>query len=169
MLQLLLAAALTIPNGDWPAYGRDPGGSKFSPLSQIDKKNVANLKVAWTFHTGDMYDAGQHPGRGGRSSALETTPLFVDGTLFLTTPFGRVIALDPETGKQKWAYDPKADIEAGYGDFTNRGVATWVDPVSKKPFLYVATIVARLIAIDAVTVQPAEGFTQVNLKEGLRN
>src|ERR1700688_1143028 len=159
------ARSQTSGDTEWPNYGNDPGGMRYSPLSQVNRENVSKLKVAWIFHTGDVSDGSHDRKRSG----FEATPILVDGTLYLTTPFGRVIALDPETGKQKWAYDPKADVQAGYGDFTNRGVATWVDPVSKKRFLYVATIDARLIAIDAVTGEPAEGFTQVNLKEGLRN
>jgi len=84
---------------DWPTYGNDPGGTRYSPLAQINRENVAKLKVAWIFHTGDISD-----GRNGRKrSGFETTPILVDGTLYLTTPFNRVIALDPETGKQRWA------------------------------------------------------------------
>jgi quinoprotein glucose dehydrogenase len=73
-----------------------------------------------TFHSGDMY-AGSKGGLRGKASAFETTPLFADGTLFITTAFGRLIALEPETGKQKWVYDPKINRSAGYGDFVNRG------------------------------------------------
>jgi quinoprotein glucose dehydrogenase len=91
---------------EWPWYGHDPGGTRYSPLTQINRENVSTLKVAWTFHTGEISD-----GRGGRKrSGFETTPLVVDGTLYLTTPFNRVIALDPETGAQRWAYDPKVDL-----------------------------------------------------------
>src|SRR5579859_5355479 len=112
--------------GDWPYYGHDAGGMRYSPLAQIDRANVASLKVAWTFHTGDISD-----GSGNRKrSGFETTPVLVDGTLYLTTPFNRVIALDPQTGAQRWAYDPKIDLRGDYGDgLVNRGVATWLDPV----------------------------------------
>src|SRR5258707_1112296 len=97
-LSLLAAAALLAAPGsdsDWPVYGHDSGGTKYSPLAQIDRKNVSQLQVAWTFHTGDMYDPKGH---GGKKSAFESTPLFIDGTLYVTTPLGRAIALDPETG-----------------------------------------------------------------------
>ena len=91
------------PGGDWPYYGHDAGGMRYSPLKQINRENVATLKVAWTFHVGDISD-----GTGGKKrSGLETTPILVDDTLYLTTAFNRVIALDPETGKQRWAYDPR--------------------------------------------------------------
>lgn len=97
---------------EWPTYGNDPGGMRYSPLFQINRENVSELKVAWMFHTGDVSE-----GRGGRKrSGFETTPLLVDGTLYLTTPFNRVIALDPQTGVQRWAYDPKIDLDGDYGD-----------------------------------------------------
>src|SRR5947208_11184359 len=112
------------PAGSWPCYGHDAGGMRYSPLTQINRENVSQLKVAWTFHTGDISEGG---GRRKRSG-FETTPLLVDGTLYLTTAFNRIIALDPETGKQRWAYDPKIDLDGDYGDgLVNRGVATWLD------------------------------------------
>ena len=154
------ANAQSSPASDWPNYGNDPGGMRYSPLSQINRENVASLKVAWTFHTGDITG-----GSGGRRrSGFEATPILVDGTLYLTTPFNRVIALDPETGKQLWAYDPKIDQTLGYGDgLINRGVATWIDPArdSKQPCrrrIYEATLDARLISIDAATGKPCEDF-----------
>src|ERR1041384_3540804 len=108
----------------WPYYGHDAGGMRYSPLTQINRENVARLKVAWTFHTGDISEGA---GRRKRSG-FETTPILVDGTLYLTTAFNRIIALDPETGKQRWAYDPKIDLDGDYGDgLVNRGVATWLD------------------------------------------
>src|SRR5580658_7994378 len=85
---------------EWPNDGNDPGGMRYSPLSQINRENVSKLKVAWIFHTGDLSDGT----RDRRRSGFEATPILVDGTLYFTTPFNRVIALDPETGKQRWAY-----------------------------------------------------------------
>ena len=85
---------------EWPAWGRDPGGQRFSPLSTIDRGNVQTLKVAWTFRTGDAYEP-----KDSRPTAFEATPLYVDGTLYLSTPLGRILALDPVTGQQRWAYD----------------------------------------------------------------
>jgi len=100
------------PPGDWPSYGHDAGGMRYSPLTQIARDNVARLKVAWTFHTGDISDGHN----GQKRSGFETTPIVVDGTLFLTTGFNRVIALDPETGAERWSYDPQIDKAADYGD-----------------------------------------------------
>src|SRR5208283_1195255 len=111
---------------DWPYYGHDAGGMRYSPLAQINRENVATLKVAWTFHVGDISD-----GSGGKKrSGLETTPILVDGTLYLSTAFNRVFALDPETGKQRWVYDPMTELAGDYGDgLINRGLAAWIDPV----------------------------------------
>src|SRR5918995_7314665 len=91
----LLVACLAgaTQDGDWPAYGRDTGGERFSPLTGINRQNVASLEVAWTFRTGDAYQPKE-----GRATAFEATPLHVDGTVYLSTPVGRVIALDPITG-----------------------------------------------------------------------
>lgn len=146
-------------DSDWPAYGRDAGGSRYSPLARINRDNVKNLKLAWTYSTG----AASEKGRSVNNAAFEATPIFVDGTLYLTTPFNRVIALDPETGKERWTYDPKIDLSKGYSEMTSRGVSTWVDAkaaTSSRRRIYVATIDARLIALDAATGEPLKDFGQ---------
>ena len=158
------------PTDDWPYYGHDPGGMRYSPLTEINRENVAQLKVAWTFHTGDVSDGSDDRQRSG----FETTPLVVDGTLYLTSPFNRVIALDPETGKQRWAYDPFVDPTGDYGDgLINRGVATWLDPGrgAGQPCrrrIFEATLDARLIALDASTGAPCADFGargQISLRD----
>src|ERR1700751_1022718 len=78
--------AQTVADTDWAYYGGDPGGMRYSKLSQITRENVSKLKVAWTFHTGDVSDGKHSKPRSG----FETTPILVDGTLFLTTGFNRV-------------------------------------------------------------------------------
>ena len=137
----------------WPAYGHDAGGMRHSPLTQITRANVSRLKVAWIHRTGDLSEGTD----GRRRSGFETTPIVIDGTLYLTTPFNRVIALDPETGARRWAFDPMIDLRGDYGDgLINRGLATWLD-ASRRPGqpcrrrLYEATLDARLIALDAAT------------------
>ena len=88
---------------DWPVYGHDTSSSRYSPLTDITRENVGRLKVAWTYHTGDISD-----GKGQRRrSGFETTPIVVDGTLYLDDRFNRVIALDPASGAERWAYDPE--------------------------------------------------------------
>lgn len=159
MLTATFAAAQS-SEADWPNYGNDPGGMRYSSLSQINRDNVSRLKVAWVFHTGDISD-GSHD---RRRSGFEATPIFVGGTLFLSTGFNRVIALDPETGKQRWAYDPHIDLTLEYGDgLINRGVSTWLGPKaapgqSCRRRIYEATLDARLISLDAVTGKPYMDF-----------
>src|SRR6266853_1874455 len=164
---LVVATAVTAavrsagrPIDSWPVYGHDAGGMRFSPLTDITPRNVGRLAVAWTFHTGDMSD-----GRGGRErSGFETTPIVVDGTMYLTTASNRIIALDPETGRQRWAYDPGVDTRGFYGDgLISRGVATWLDPSARRDEpcrrrIYEATLDARLVAVDAATGKVCERF-----------
>lgn len=158
-LGLLASCNASAAGGDWPAYGNDPGGMRFSALTQVNSENVSRLKVVWTYHTGDVSD-----GAGGPRSGFETTPLFVDDTLFLTTPFNRVIALDPATGRQRWAFDPKIDQVWESGDgLVNRGLATWLDAERAdgavcRRRLFEATVDARLIAVDAATGRACTDF-----------
>ena len=106
------AAAADGTIAEWPYYGGDPGGSRYSPLTQIDRSNVSQLKVAWEYHTGDISDGSDNR----RKSEFETTPIVASGTMYLTTPFNRVIAIDPETGREKWSFDPKIDLHAPYSE-----------------------------------------------------
>jgi len=148
------------PVADWPAYGRDAGGSRYSPLTQIDRRNVGGLTVVWTYRTGDVSDGK----RTARKTSFQATPIMVDGTLYLSTPFNRVVALDPETGRERWAYDPKIDLWVPYGDdLVSRGVATWLDSAAPpdaacRRRILLTTNDARLIALDARTGAPCAGF-----------
>ena len=161
----MLAASLSAqktPDTDWPYYGGNAGGMRYSRLTEVNSENVSRLKIAWVFHTGDVSD-GKH---GKQRSGFETTPILVDGMLILTTGFNRVIAVNPQTGKLQWAYDPKIDPTWDYGDaLVNRGVATWRDPARNgRPALpcrrriYEATLDARLIALDSATGVPCADF-----------
>jgi quinoprotein glucose dehydrogenase len=174
MLTLLIALSAQVPvAGDWPAYGRDPGGTRFSPLAQITPANVAQLQVAWTYHTG-MPDMS---GMSHRPPQLEVTPLVVDGAMYLSTPTGFVIALDPATGVERWRYDASVDQHRGYGDFASRGVAFWRGTPDAPPGtacahrIFATTIDARLVALDAGTGRPCAGFGTngaLDLRVGLR-
>ncbi|HYR31841.1 MAG TPA: PQQ-binding-like beta-propeller repeat protein, partial [Gemmatimonadales bacterium] len=147
------AAAQAAP-GDWPAYGRDAGGSRFSPLASITPANVASLQPAWIYRTGDfMWQRGR----------FEATPLLVGGTLYLATPLGRVIALDPANGAERWVYDARVDFDRDYGDFANRGVAAWHDSAAGPGAtcgrrIFLATVDSRLIALDAATGLACQDF-----------
>ncbi len=172
---LLLAGGLLIASqamhpagspqdGDWPAYGRDAGGERFSPLQVIHRGNVSSLEVAWMFRTGDAYQPPE-----GRPTAFEATPLYADDTLYLSTPLGHVIALDPVTGQQRWVFDAKVPRDKGYGDFASRGVSIWQRGTERR--IFVATLDARLIALDAKMGGVIHGFGNggtVDLRKGLR-
>jgi quinoprotein glucose dehydrogenase len=149
---------------EWPYYGNDSGGQRYSPLKQIDKTNVSKLKVAWTYQTGDMSDGNEYPSR----SAFECTPLVIDGVLYLSTPFARVIALDAETGKEIWTFDPKLNRDRRYNLFINRGVAYWAGEKDKRVFL--GTLDGRLFALDARTGKPVPSFGNdgwIDLRKGV--
>ncbi len=155
------------PESEWPAYGRDGGGSRYSPLTEINRDNVKNLKIVWTYRTGAM----EVKGRSAHNAAFESTPIFVDGTLYLSTPFNRVIALDPIKGTERWSFDPKVDMSRGYSEVSSRGVSSWADSRSRKRRIYVATIDARLIALDATTGELCKGFGeegQIDLTRDVR-
>ena len=150
--------------GDWTAYGRDAGGERFSPLDQIRASNVGSLAVAWTYRTGDAFTPAE-----GRPTAFEATPLVVDGLLYLSTPLGKVIALDPVSGQPRWVFDAKVPRDKGYGDFASRGVSFWRRGNARR--VIVATVDARLIALDAGTGRPISSFGDggtVDLRRGLR-
>ncbi len=155
---------------DWPAYGRDAGGSRYSPLTQISRANASQLKIAWTYRTG----AEEVKAAGARNAAFESTPIVVDGTLYLTTPYSRVIALDPATGAEKWTYDPQIPLERRYSEMTSRGVSAWpaaTDGKKASRRIFVATLDARLIALDAATGKTISGFGQngqIDLKQDVR-
>jgi quinoprotein glucose dehydrogenase len=157
---------------DWPYYGGDAGGSRFSAARQINRTNVARLTPAWTFRTGDV----SYGDAGMRKSKFEATPILFKGVLYVSTPFNRVIALDPASGKQRWSYDPHIDLKARYSEsLVSRGVTAWEDrraretaPCRRRIFL--GTLDARLIAIDADTGMACSVFGdsgQVDLKRGI--
>lgn len=154
------AAIFEGPTADWPAYGRDPGGSRYSPLAQITRTNVHRLEVAWTYRTGELADARRAP---WRNATFEATPILVDDTLFFCTTFSRVVALDPETGAERWAFDPKIERSTPRSELACRGVSTWIDASAPKGSpcarrIFIATVDGRLIALDSSTGAPCSGF-----------
>ena len=125
LLQLSTAAGQTrsIPEGryrDWNIYGGSPENIRYSALDQINRANVAELAVAWSFDTGDVF----------AESEMQCNPIVVNGVLYATTPKIRVLALDGATGKLRWSFDPN-----GNGRITrqrNRGVTYWDDGAGKE-------------------------------------
>lgn len=151
VLTLLIAGQAA--GQEWRSWGGDPGGMKFSPLNQIDKKNVGRLKVAWVFDTEEYSDGKTYPSR----SAFEATPLVLDNVMYVTSPFGHLFALDPESGRKRWDFDPKIDRDVRVNLFVNRGVSYWSDGKRKRIFL--GDLQGRLHSIDASTgaLDPAFG------------
>ena len=168
---LFFALSLSAADDGWPAYGHDPGGTRYSRLKQITPGNVARLQVAWTYHTGAL----QPETELNQKAAFEATPILVDGVLYLSTPFNQVIALDPGTGAEKWKFDPLVVRTHGYSEVTSRGVSAWTDSHSAPAAachlrIFEGTIDARLIAVDGRTGKPCADFGdagQVDLKQGI--
>ena len=153
---------------NWPVYAGDDAATHYSPLTDLDRSTIRRAQVLWEWKTGD--DAVQAPA-GARPGAFENTPLMIDDVLYLSTPFNRVVALDAETGTEKWAYDPQAYADGqppnGTG-FVHRGVAAWRDGGKLRIFMNSR---AKLICLDAATGQPVDTFGAhgvVDLTQGLR-
>ena len=158
-----------VRNVEWPVFGGDQAGTKYSTLTQINRDNVKNLKLAWEWKPGEKPLEQFHTFPG----VFEVTPLMIDGTLYLSTPYNRVIALDPTTGKERWSYDPKAyedgQVPNGTG-FVHRGVAFWRDGTNHRGRILMNSR-SHLIELDAETGKPVGAFGDngvVNLLQGLR-
>ena len=158
---------------DWPVTGGDPGGMRYSSLAQIDRTNVGSLEVAWTYQHGDYRSGWPDPYRG---TSFQATPIVVDGRLIFTTPFNRVIALDPATGRELWTHDPEIDKGRRYANLmVNRGAAYWrgsreSGDCARRVFF--GTLDARLIALDADSGKPCDDFGddgEVDLLDGIEN
>jgi quinoprotein glucose dehydrogenase len=156
---VLTAAAAWPADSAWTSYGGDAGGTRYSPLKQVTRDNVGNLKPVWTYRTGALEPKTEL----NQKAAFEATPILIDGTLYLSTPFNRVIALDPASGAERWSYDPKVDRSHDYSEVTSRGVSAWADPKAAadspcKQRIFEGTIDARLIALDGKTGKPCASF-----------
>jgi len=143
------------PLGTWSHYGGDRGGMRFSPATQITPQNVGALEVAWTYHSGDFSEGSENESR----TSFNATPLLVDDTLVFCTPMNRVIAVDAETGEERWVYDPVQRQTKLPDPHTRvcRGVAYWEEdapaardlPCGRRIFM--GTLDSELIGIDATT------------------
>ncbi len=150
---------------EWRSYGGDPGGMRYSPLDQINRSNIRDLRVAWTYHTGDKRDRPR--------TTIECTPVVADGLMYITTALINVCALDAASGKLVWRFDPFAgspDYEATGAESirgVSRGVTYWEDGRDKRIFV---TAGPRLVCLDARTGRPVAGFGNkgsVDLTKGL--
>lgn len=143
-------------NVDWPVYHGDPGGTHFSPLDQINRRNVQRLRPAWVYRCDDA--------RARPASTIECNPLVLRGTLYLTTPGLKVVALEGETGTPLWTFDP---WNGGNGAGVNRGLASWQEGGALRLFFAAGP---WLYALDATTGRSIASFGQngrIDLREGL--
>ncbi|MBD2755839.1 outer membrane protein assembly factor BamB family protein [Spirosoma validum] len=155
-----------LPSDDWPTYGGNNAGNRYSPLTQINTQNVKNLQLAWTYETGDNKDPNQ------RGMDIQCQPIVVNGVLYGTSPRMKLFAADAATGKQIWQFDPFANPEKRPRFHPLRGVVYWEDGArdggQDKRILY--TVGSSLYAINATTGKSIESFGQngeVDLHEGL--
>lgn len=165
-----------IAAGDWPAYGRTQGGTRYSPLTQINDKNVGQLQEAWTFRTGDM----KRPGDPGEITD-EVTPIKMGDSLYLCTPHQMLFALDAATGKEKWKFDPQLKTNPSFQHVTCRGVSYYETPVASavgsKPALCARRVFlpvndGNLYALDAETGARCPEFGdngKLNLQQNMPN
>src|SRR5436309_2736614 len=142
--------ATTSASQDWSAYGGGPEQIRYSTLKQINRQNVSRLKVAWTFDSGDAF-----PG-----SEMQCNPLVIDGVLFATTPKVTVIALDADTGKLLWRFDPNPG-QPVVSKMRNRGLTYWSDGKERRIFVAVRQY---LYALDAKT---GESVFKIDLRDDL--
>jgi quinoprotein glucose dehydrogenase len=147
-------------SGTWQTFNGDLKAQKYSPLTQITPRNVKSLSVAWTAHTGDFSN-----GKGKVPPTIwSATPLFVNNTIYVSTPFYRVFALNPATGKTKWIFDPHATLKAlTQPALKARGVAYWqakhITPGKAcQKRIYVGTMDAKLYSVDADTGKLCTNF-----------
>jgi quinoprotein glucose dehydrogenase len=169
---LILAMAAQTPAAphSWPAYAGDNAATHYSALADIDVSNVARLAVAWEWSPAEQprQDVGTQPGN------FQNTPLMIDNVLYVSTMYNRVVALDAESGKELWSYDPKAYEDGqppnGTG-FVHRGVAAWRPSTGSGQARILLASRWRLIALDSKTGEPITSFGDkgvVDLTQGLR-
>jgi len=170
-----LALTLTSQVGtaqEWSSYGADRGGSQYSALAQIDRRNVKKLRKAWTYRTGE-FDPKDETTQG---SSYEATPILAEGKLYVSSPFARVFAIDPATGEEIWRYESGLDASAHYAESANRGVSSWIDRAASagdvcRHRIFLGTLDSRLISLDGTTGKPCADFGNngvVNLSAGVR-
>src|SRR5690349_17585690 len=181
-LQVALVAALIAPclpavhgQTDWPVYGHDAGGMRYSPLKQINANNVARVRLAWTYDTQAAVQQAPAPGPAGgadrpgatrrppRMRRSSTTPLVIGGVMYLSTAYNRVVALDPEGGEKFWEYNSTHTPAM-------RGIAYWPGDKQLPPQIVFGTTDGWLISLNAKTGKPSPGFGSegaLNLRIGV--
>lgn len=150
-------------------YGHDYGSTRFSPLKQINTGNVKTLVPAWTYHLqkeGTQSHVAGAPSRGGGRRSSQATPIVVKGTMYMPTPFGSIVALVPETGKEIWSY------KLTHGQPARRGVAYWPGDNKTPASIIFGTSDGRLVSLNAETGKPTAGFGvdgSIDIKTDIQN
>jgi len=145
-----IAAVGLVGQTDWPAYGHDPSGQRYSPLTQINSRNVGKLKLAWQYGN-DPGGVDLNPATRALT-ATEAVPIMVDGVLFTPTVHHTIVALDPQTGREIWKYD------LGKAAGPLRGVTFWRGDKSAPAEILAGTSDGRLLALNAKTGKLVPGF-----------
>ncbi len=145
------------PAGEWRHYAADRASTKYSPLDQINPSNVDRLREVWRWTSVETEADTEF--RGGM---YKSTPLYIDGTLYITTSLSQVAAIDPGTGETRWVYDPRS-YDAGRpanAGFQQRGLEYWRGEIDGEPTerLIYAAHHRRLISLDRATGQPDPAF-----------
>ncbi|WP_336959700.1 PQQ-binding-like beta-propeller repeat protein [Sphingobium aquiterrae] len=154
LLMLCGSIAHARPDDDWPSYAGDAAATRHTTLGDIDAASLPRLRQAWSWRHFDAPD----PAGKTAPAAFETTPLMLDGLLYVSTPYGNVAALDPVTGKEKWRFDTHGEAPGPWrsaSGFKNRGVAAWRD--RGRLFIFVASRTG-LYRLDARTGRPVDRF-----------
>jgi quinoprotein glucose dehydrogenase len=144
------AFAQSTKPGDWASYGYEAGGGRYSPLSEITPQNVGKLQVAWTYHMNPAPVPGTPASRIPFST---TSPLVVNAIMYLGTPYGRVVALEPTSGKELWVYKMAEGDQPAF-----RGLGYWPGDKGHAPRLIFGTLRGNIVALDAATGKPSAGF-----------
>jgi quinoprotein glucose dehydrogenase len=154
-------AAIEADAKDWPTYGGQSSGTKYAALEQINRDNVRQLQLAWTHHTGDL----AFDGVTADFTVSEMTPIYANERLYICTPYNRVEALDPATGRTLWSYDPKKPLTGNmYKQNYCRGVSYWqVEDRAERAKecgkrIFFATQNAVLLSLDADSGKPCASF-----------
>ena len=165
---LFAAAALPAdqsvpPDSDWLHVGGDAGGSRHSPLDQINKKNVWRLERAWTWRHGDLERFPEQRPYAGFHATPILLPAEAGSALVLCTPFSRLVALDPATGKERWSFDPQIRFSKSPARLKCLGVSYWRDSKADPQAacthrIFSGTSDRRLLAVDARDGKPCPGF-----------
>lgn len=159
-----MAAGVGAEDDGWPHYGRDAGGSRYSPLTAINAGNLDRLGIAWQFRTGELGDDAE----AGGKLTFEATPVLWRDTLYFSTGFGTAFAIDAATGALRWRFDSGVPRDMSFAEVTSRGVSVWEDSrrdddAPCRARVYLGNIVGQLHAIDAATGKPCTDFGQAGM------